>query len=213
MATMVFVEGLWHTGKSYFLNKLRQEATEEDKLIIHDEPRRYPTVRHAMYLYYPLIYQQNQVFDRSPVTTRSLSDQRLGIYLSDRLSSQYWEEHYRDWILALKDSKHKVLVLYFRPFNSGEREVFSSIENYIQNYPKDYSLVNPALCTAKKLTQLHEVYLGLLLDLKREFKKKFQYYQIEFRDTPDALEALRYEGILKKKTSLVPDENEESSDD
>jgi hypothetical protein len=203
MATMVFVEGLWHTGKSFFLNKVKEVATEEDRLVVHDVPRRFLTVRHAMYLYYPLIYRQNQVFDRSPITTKALSDPNLGIYSSDRITPKYWNEFYQEWVAAIKESQHNVIVLYFRPFNSGEVQVFSSIEKYVQRYPKDYLLVDPRACTAKRLTALHETYVKLLLELKRGIRKKFQYYQIEFRDTEDALEALRYEGVLKDKAPLI----------
>jgi hypothetical protein len=203
MATMVFVEGLWHTGKSYFLNKLKEITVDDEQLVIHDKPRKYVTVRHAAYLFYPLIYQHNQVFDRSPITTRAISDKNLGIYSSERLSPQYWNEFFSEWVQALKESKHNIIVLYFRPFNSGEVQVFSSIEKHVQSYPKDYLLVDPVLCTAKKLTALHNVYTQIILELKREFKKKFQYYQVEFRDTEDALDALRYEGIVKEKTPLI----------
>jgi hypothetical protein len=214
MPKMVFVEGLWHTGKSYFITRLKEEARNDDSVLIHDAPRRFLTVRHAMYLYYPLIFNQNQVFDRSPITTRAISDQRLGIYESNKLTEAYWSEFYNDWVNAMYSCRHSIVVLYFRPFNSGEVQVFSSIENYIQNYPKDYSLVNPIECTAKRLTQLHEVYMDLILGLKKKMKKKFQFYQVEFRDTNDALDILRYEGVLNPKPFLteMDDPEMESAD-
>jgi hypothetical protein len=204
MATLVFLEGLWQTGAAQLMNRLKSIQSGNNAFLIHDNLGVFGHARHAPYVIYPLLFRENQVFHGSPIGLKAVSRPSLGIYNRPEISPLYWDEFYRDWIRILKESGHRVIVIYFRPFNSGEVNAFSGIQISLTQEPKEELMVDVQKCSVKKLTELHDLYVGIILEVKRELKKSMQYYQIEYRDVEDAVEALRYEGVLSK-TDSVPE--------
>ena len=114
---LVFVEGLWHTGKSQFINSVQQIKKSTDKVYIADNLRDLGTVRHATYLLYPqVIKDKNHLYDRSPVTMKVLSDPKLGLYKDEFVNSGYWTQFYAEWIKSIGELNYNIVFIYFRPF-------------------------------------------------------------------------------------------------
>lgn len=199
MRNLVFIEGLWHTGKSYFLEYLQSIKTPKDEHVrITTDIRELGTIRHAAYSLYPEIYPEfDLIFDRSPVTLKSISNSKLGIYDNLYINPIYWESFYSQWVkemssLTLEDTK--IIFLYFNPFNKN-RKIAKEIISYIRNYNKPFLMIKKKLITEQKLIELHDIFIEELLNLHSSFLG-FKIYPIEYRDKESAIEILKKEKIL-----------------
>jgi len=167
-----------------------------DDFFIHDDLDRFRSVFHGPYLIYPLLFDKNQVFHGSPIGLKAAADSSLGIYRSPGISPEYWDGFFRDWIDVLKRSGHRVIVIYFRPFAGGERFAFSDIQKHLQQSRRGDLMVDANKCSLKKLADLHERYIKIMLKMKRELKQSMQFYHVEYQDMDDAVDALRHEKFL-----------------
>lgn len=200
MRNLVFVEGLWHTGKSHFLNQLQSiRQPENENLRITTDIRDLGTIRHAAYSLYPEVYPNfDLVFDRSPVTLKSISNPNLGIYDNYYVNSSYWEEFYNQWVSemsSLIEEDNRILFIYFKPFTK-ELKISNEIVNYIKNYDKSFLMVDKNLITEQKLIELHHIFMVELLNLHHIFKDKFKRYFVEYRDTESALNIMKQENLI-----------------
>lgn len=201
MRNLIFVEGLWHTGKSYFLDRLQDlHFPKKRDLRITTDIRDLKTVRHAAYLLYPEVYPEfDLIFDRSPVTLKSISNSQLGIYDNFYINPPYWEEFYNQWISEMtslvEEEDNKIIFIYFRPFTK-EFKIPDEILNYVKSYDKPFLMVNQNLISEQKLIGLHDIFMVELMNLYSVFKDKFKLYSIEYRDTDSAFKILQQENII-----------------
>lgn len=192
--TLVYVEGLWGTGKSYFLNKLK-ETKKNKNLLVHDDLRKLNSMRHASYVMYPTIIDSKyQVFDRSPITLKAISDPSFKFYDGREVPSTYWNAYYKEWIKYLKESEFRIIFMYFRPFT--QNIISLDVLNAVKNYDKDRLMVDPIKINMVELEKLHNLYIEIILESYKELKPKSDYYGIEFKDTESAIETLKYENIF-----------------
>jgi hypothetical protein len=197
MGSLVFVEGLWHTGKSHFINRAKELSQSSDRVAIFDNLRSLGSVRHSSYLIYPqLIKNKNQMFDRSPVTLKVISNKELGLYYNELVTPEYWNIYYDEWINFLKTTNKKIIFIYFRPFHPYKNLLQEEILNYVIGYSKYHLMVDKRLITVNKLIETHELFCQEINNLYKELKSRFTFYQVEYQDTEEALDILKYEKFL-----------------
>lgn len=204
MATLVFVEGLWRTGKTNFVRHLKQIQGDKPDFLVHDDLNRFRLVSHAPYLIYPSLFIENQLFDGSPIGLKAIADPSLGIYKHAYVNAEYWDAFFRDWFDMLIATRLRVIVIYFRPFHGGERLAYSGIQQYLMRAAESDLMVDPSKCSLRTLTDLHEVYVQIILKLKKRLRKEMQFYHAEYSDMDDALDALKAEGFLKRAKGSPP---------
>lgn len=194
---LIFVEGLWHTGKSFFVSEVNKRKIYDDKVTVIDNLRDLGTVRHGAYIIYPnLIRNTNQIYDRSPVTMKVIADQNLGLYQDKLISSAYWLEYYNDWLKMLQASDYKISFIYFRPFEKSRNRLQKSILNYVKAYNKTQLLIDSNRVTKESLLKIHEMFTTEINSLYQILKPRFTFYQVEYQDTEEALDILRYEKFM-----------------
>ena len=197
MKKLIFVEGLWSTGKSYFVNHVKSLLKAEDKVIIYDSVtlRDLESIRHSAYTIYPRVYKKDMMFDRSPVTLRVISDRDIGIYKNPSVSPDYWERYYSEWVESLKELERDITFIYFRPFDSMGH-IHDDVLKYVINYKKSDLMIDLDKLDEKRLTWVHEKTCKEINTLYKNLKPNFDFYQVEFKDTQDAVEVLQYEQFL-----------------
>jgi len=197
----VFVEGLWHTGKSYFVNHVKGLSKITDDVLIPEDLRSLGTVRHSPYLVYPKAHSEvSQLFDRSPVTMKVLADDTLDIYQHELLKKEYWNQFYSEWLSVLKELNQKVVFIYFRPFYEYTSKLHEDILPYVLGYNKSNLSVDITKIDERKLMQVHEIMTQVINSLYKVLRPNFEYYQVEYRDTLEGIEVLKY---LKFMPSLT----------
>lgn len=202
MSQIVMVEGLWHTGKSYFLDHVKT-ISKSSNLLVFDNLRSLGSVRHSAYLIYPSLYSdKNQIYDRSPITLKVLSS--LGrAYKHESISPTYWEKFYSEWENQIESNNTQVSVIYFRPFELPSRKIQSSILDYVKSYDKPDLLVDPSYFSESSLNYIHDLFMSEIVKLTSKYKPKFSYHQVEYRDANEAVDILKYLGVLATRGSAV----------
>jgi hypothetical protein len=196
MNKLIFVEGLWNTGKSYFIESVKINSKLSDKVFIADNLRNLGSIRHAAYSLYPkLMPKQNILFDRSPVTMKVISNS--GFYTSEFIKNKYWDSYYNEWLSTLKELDSKIIFIYFRPFYENSNDIKEEILHHLKNYTKTELRINPESLTLLDLFNLHTEFSNTINSLYKEFKNKFTYYQVEYKDTKEAMDVLVYEAFMK----------------
>jgi hypothetical protein len=203
MATLVFVEGLWRTGKSYLVKHLRTMHAEKDGLLVHEGLEIPRSARHAPYLIIPSLFNQNHVFDGSPIGLKAISDPSVGLYNYPDISPEYWDDFFRDWLRMLKEGRHRVIVIYFRPFSGGELTAFSGIQQYAQKSRGTELMVHGRKCSLKRLGALHNRYVEIITSMKQQLGRAMEYYHVEYQDIDDAMDALQHEGLIAETDSIA----------
>jgi hypothetical protein len=194
---LVFVEGLWHTGKSHLVQHINETKTPKDNIAVVDNLRNLGTVRHGAYIIYPsLIKNKNHIYDRSPVTMKVISDPQLGLYCNDLISANYWVKYYEEWLKLLQESDYKVTFIYFRPFEQNTYKFQTPILNFVKAYNKTQLLIDNRNLTEDTLIKIHEMFLNRISTLYKHLKSRFDFYQVEYRDEEEALNVLRYEKFM-----------------
>ena len=197
MGSLVFVEGLWHTGKSHFIEKTKELSQTSDKVAIFNNLRSLGAVRHSSYLIYPqIIKNKNQMFDRSPVTLKVISNKNLGLYCNNLVTPEYWNIYYTEWLNYLKTCNKKIIFIYFRPFHHYKNLLQEEIINYVLGYSKRHLMIEKKYVTVDKLIETHNLFCHEINSLYKELKPKFTFYQVEYQDTEEALDILKYEKFL-----------------
>lgn len=192
MRHLVFIEGLWATGKSYFLKEYEQSYNSSDTLIFRNL-RDYGTVRHAAYVIHPDIYKtQNLVFDRSPVTLKVLANSDLNLYTHSTISRDFWGEFYEDWINVLRSQDDIVTFIYFKPFDSYGL-ISESVIKRVTDYPKSNLMINMKKFRSSLLNFMHELYILEIEQLSRFVK--VQLFPVEYQDSICATSVLN--SVLK----------------
>ena len=204
MATLVFTEGLWRTGKSHFVRHLKEIQADKAAFLVHDNLNNFKSAAHGPFLIYPSLFHENQVFDGSPIGLKAIADPSLGIYKHAYFNAAYWEAFYRDWIDILKETGDRIIIIYFRPFHSGEQLAFSGIQKYLLESVGSDLMVDVSRCSQRTLTDLHDVYLEIILKLKKKLRRGMQLYQVEYQDADDAVDALRHERFLRIPKESTP---------
>jgi hypothetical protein len=194
--TLVYVEGLWGTGKSHFLSELKKVVNPK-KVKVHDDLRKLNSMRHASYIIYPTaVDSKYQIFDRSPITLKVISNPSLNLYDGREVPSDYWNAYYDEWVTYLKSSLFKTVILYFRPFTEG-KNISLEILDKVKTYDKDRLLINPNRVTLPSLEKLHNLYMETVLETYNTLKPRSMYYGVDFKDADEAIEILRYEDIIE----------------
>jgi hypothetical protein len=201
MATLVFVEGLWRTGKSHLVRHSKDAQAHKDGLLVHDNLESFRSACHAPYLIFPSLFNQNQVFDGSPIGMKAISDPSLGLYNYPDISPEYWDGFFRDWLRMLREGRHRVIVIYFRPFSDGELMAFSGIQQYAQKSRGTELMIHGRKCSLKRLGALHNRHVEIITSMKRDLGKAMEYYHVEYRDVDDAMDALKHEGLIAEADS------------
>lgn len=186
MRHLIFVEGLWGTGKSYFLRNYAKSITDTNTLLF-DNLRDYGTVRHAAYVIHPNVYKtQNLIFDRSPVTLKVLANSDLDLYTHPTIRRSYWDDFYDDWLNVLREQSGYITFIYFKPFDIYGYLAESVIKRVLE-YDKPNLMINIKKFREIFLHKIHELYILEVEYLSRlmfECNKslKVQLYPVEFRD-------------------------------
>lgn len=190
--TLVYVEGLWATGKTHFVSTVKN-LNDNSSLLIHDNAKDFGIVKWAQYEMFPLIFKNNDhLFDQSPVALKAAADTRIDIYNYKHVSPEYWSLFYYEWMKVLKNSKFDIIFLYFRlpSDNNGYKEVLTHVNSYSN------LLVNPRKVSPKVIDSLNDLYLSSILEIFNDIKTRCRYYQLNYRDTEEAIRTLKYEKLL-----------------
>lgn len=191
---LIYVEGLWSTGKSYFVSTVKN-LNDNDSLLIHDSSGDFGIVKWAQYEMFPLIFKNNDhLFDQSPITLKIISDLKLGIYNYSYITPDYWKLFYQEWITVLKNSKFNVIFLYFRlPVDDNQN--YRGVINHVNAYSNTL-LINPRKVSPKILETMNTLSLNSILEVMNELKSRCRYYQVDYQDTEAAIKTLSYEKLL-----------------
>lgn len=197
MRQLVFIEGLWGVGKSYFLREYEILLSNSTDTLLFRNLRDYGSVRHAAYVILPDVYKtQNLIFDRSPITLSVLASPDINLYSHPTIDVNYWSEFYLDWLNVLKNQEAQITFLYFKPFDIYGL-MSESIVRRISAYPKSNLLVNMKKFKESSLLKMHELYiieierLSYLLYEKSK-TVKVQLFPVEYQDAECATRILNF---------------------
>lgn len=208
MSHIVYVEGLWHTGKSFFLDYVRNLCKPSDNVLVFDNLRSLKSVRHAAYTIYPRVYSQsNLLFDRSPVTLKVISNPSLRSYYHESIDYSYWVKFYDEWKDFLVSSKNRVSFIYFRPFETGSSLIKREIVDYLLKYSKSDLMVDPLFINEKFLYEIHNLFLREISKLYPLLKPRFDFYQVDYRDSNEALDIIKYIQFIPSLKREISDED------
>jgi len=186
---LVYVEGLWNTGKSFFLERVKSKKPHD--FFIFDNLRDLGSVRHCAYLLFPKIYSSRVlVFDRSPVTLKVLADQDLGLYTHEDICPGYWHRFYDEWLGVLRKSERFIVFIYFRPFFPYTDLPQSQIVDFVKSYPKNDLMIDSRRFNVDSMLRIHELFCHHINSLYRECRSRFEFIQVEYKDAKFAEEIL-----------------------
>lgn len=191
--TLIYVEGLWSTGKTHFISTIKN-LNDNDSLLIHNNSSNFGMVKWAQYEMFPLIFKNNShLFDQSPIMLKVVSDAQLGIYNYKYITPDYWSIFYNEWITALKNSKFDIIFLYFL-LPKDDNQTYKEVINHVNTYSN--LLINPRKVSPKILNLMNTMCLQSIVEVIGEMKSRSRYYQINYRDTEEAIKTLTYEKLL-----------------
>jgi hypothetical protein len=201
LKNLIFIEGLWHTGKSHFLSLARGQVDPKHTLI-HDNLREFGSVRHASFHIFPKIYSDyNQIFDRSPITLKAIADPIFGLYNYKDVLASYWDKYFNEWIEGLKQLEYNISVIYFLPF-SHDNTISDEIIEHIRLYPKNRLLIKGDDISQRDLVRLNDIYLTCIDIMSKNLGSRFYQYQVDYRNSESASQIL-FDILTVKEKRLI----------